>query len=270
MVESIYFLKPAWCGTHLAGLWPEQGLQPVTRATALRRWFVTPLTGAWRQMTHLRGEAGFVGETLQRDFPQAHTIAIAATTICRDQKAPGFGVQRLAHPFPPAADAFDGELRRVMVDAHTYPALAGGKIIDAAGRGFAKHRVDKIVYPYFHRTAFLLPFLARVPEVADQFLFLGIHTDHRLSCFNRRLYLRVEVMELRIPIRMVCSLTRLADTLQTVALLCQQIADGTLRDRVSDLRQLPSQLRRALARPAQTGLRIAPRHRIHQPIQGIT
>ena len=42
MVESIYFLKPAWCGTHFAGLWPEQGLQPVTRATALRRWFVTP------------------------------------------------------------------------------------------------------------------------------------------------------------------------------------------------------------------------------------
>ena len=41
MVESIYFLKPAWCGAHFAGLWPEQGLQPVTRATALRRWFVT-------------------------------------------------------------------------------------------------------------------------------------------------------------------------------------------------------------------------------------
>jgi hypothetical protein len=26
MVESIYLLKPAWCGTHLAGLWPELGL----------------------------------------------------------------------------------------------------------------------------------------------------------------------------------------------------------------------------------------------------
>src|SRR5665213_2915391 len=46
MVESIYFLKPAWCGTHLAGLRPEQGLQPVTRATALRRWFVTFLLHA--------------------------------------------------------------------------------------------------------------------------------------------------------------------------------------------------------------------------------
>src|ERR1035441_9503667 len=41
MVESIYFLKPAWCGTHFAGLWPAQGPQPVTRATAWRRWFVT-------------------------------------------------------------------------------------------------------------------------------------------------------------------------------------------------------------------------------------
>jgi hypothetical protein len=36
MVKSFYFLKPAWCGIHLAGLWPEQGLQPVTRATALQ------------------------------------------------------------------------------------------------------------------------------------------------------------------------------------------------------------------------------------------
>jgi hypothetical protein len=26
---------------HRAGLWPEQGFQPVTRAIALRRWFVT-------------------------------------------------------------------------------------------------------------------------------------------------------------------------------------------------------------------------------------
>jgi len=36
MVESIYFLKPAWCGTHPAGLWPEQDLQSVTPATAFQ------------------------------------------------------------------------------------------------------------------------------------------------------------------------------------------------------------------------------------------
>jgi len=37
MVESIYFLKPLGAGRHFAGLWPEQGLQPVTAATAFRR-----------------------------------------------------------------------------------------------------------------------------------------------------------------------------------------------------------------------------------------
>ena len=41
MVEAIYFLKPAWCGTHHAGLWPEQDFQSVTKATAFRRWFLT-------------------------------------------------------------------------------------------------------------------------------------------------------------------------------------------------------------------------------------
>ncbi len=43
MVESIYFLKPAWCGIHDAGLRPERGLQPVIVATAFRWWFVTRL-----------------------------------------------------------------------------------------------------------------------------------------------------------------------------------------------------------------------------------
>ena len=44
MVESIYsFLKPAWCGTPCADLWPEQGLQPVRQAFAFKRWLVTSL-----------------------------------------------------------------------------------------------------------------------------------------------------------------------------------------------------------------------------------
>src|ERR1700683_4654728 len=53
MVESIYFLKPAWCGTHRAGLWPEQDFQSVTVATAFRRWFSlhsTPVPTVWREI----------------------------------------------------------------------------------------------------------------------------------------------------------------------------------------------------------------------------
>ncbi len=36
MVKAIYFLKPAWCGKHFAGLWPEKDLQSVTGATAFQ------------------------------------------------------------------------------------------------------------------------------------------------------------------------------------------------------------------------------------------
>jgi hypothetical protein len=36
MVESIYFLKPAWRGAHCAGLRPEQDLKSVTTATAFQ------------------------------------------------------------------------------------------------------------------------------------------------------------------------------------------------------------------------------------------
>ena len=36
MVEAIYFLKPAWCGNHPAGLRPEEDLQSVIGATAFQ------------------------------------------------------------------------------------------------------------------------------------------------------------------------------------------------------------------------------------------
>jgi len=58
MVKPIYFLKPAWCGTHFAGLWPEQGLQPVTRATALRRW-ISLLTARFARKPSARSAEGW-------------------------------------------------------------------------------------------------------------------------------------------------------------------------------------------------------------------
>ena len=45
MVESIYFLKPAWCGDHRAGLWPEQDLQSVIVATAFQAVVFTCVFG---------------------------------------------------------------------------------------------------------------------------------------------------------------------------------------------------------------------------------
>jgi hypothetical protein len=55
MVESIYFLQPAWCGIHPAGLWPEQDFQSVTRATAFQA-VVCPFAGS-RTIYNATGDA---------------------------------------------------------------------------------------------------------------------------------------------------------------------------------------------------------------------
>ena len=41
MVEAIYFLKPAWCGMHCAGLWPDRAYSPLPEPPPSRRWLFT-------------------------------------------------------------------------------------------------------------------------------------------------------------------------------------------------------------------------------------
>ena len=156
-----------------------------------------------------------------------------------------------------------------MIDTDTDPALIGGQIVNTVRRGFAKLLVHEIMHAYLDRIPFLLPFLPGILKVADQFLLFGIDTDDRLTGLDRGLRALVQMMKLRIPIRVLSSFPRLADALQTVSFRCQQIAHGALPHRMFRPCQLCGQLRCALAGPPQLRLRIAPRDRIHQPVQGI-
>src|SRR5580700_5968160 len=113
------------------------------------------------------------------------------------------------------------------------------------------------MYTHFDGLAFLLPLLPGIPEVTDEFFLFGIYTDDRLSVFYRRLSTSVQVMKLRIPIRVLRAFPRLADALQTVSFRCQQIAHRALPHRMVRLRQFLRQFCRTLARPPQRGLRIA-------------
>jgi hypothetical protein len=66
MVESIYFLKPAWCGTHLAGFWPEQGLQPVPKTTACK---AVVFTARYHKVHLIAGlSRASSGTVIPRDF----------------------------------------------------------------------------------------------------------------------------------------------------------------------------------------------------------
>jgi hypothetical protein len=52
-----------------------------------------------------------------------------------------------SHGHPPGADRIDGEGRRVMVDPDADPSFVVGDVINAAGRGATKLRIDEVVDP---------------------------------------------------------------------------------------------------------------------------
>jgi hypothetical protein len=57
---------------------------------------------------------------------------------------------------------------------------------------------------------------ARSPEVADGFLFLGVHRSHRLSARLIGVYLRVDVLELGIAILVIAAFAGLEVGLKAV------------------------------------------------------
>jgi len=106
-----------------------------------------------------------------------------------------------------------------------------------------------------------------VLAVADQFLLLGVDRDRRLSVRLKRLDLRVDVLELRIPVGMAGAFPGLAVGLQAEAELRQQPAHQLVADPESLLVQGLRQMTLALAHPQQRGLGIAPDRRDHQLLQ---
>src|SRR5204863_7783333 len=107
--------------------------------------------------------------------------------------------------------------------------------------GFAEFLIQKVVDTDFLRFALRLPFPTAVFEVAYQFFLFGIDRDHRLTTVLERRDGQIDMLELRIPIRMSCPFSRLAIALQTVACRFQQATHSRIAYLVSLCRQLPSQ-----------------------------
>src|ERR1019366_1318226 len=100
------------------------------------------------------------------------------------------------------------------------------------------------------------PVSAAVLVGANQFLLLGVHADHRVRSVHVRLGLVVEVLELRVAVRVLTTLGGLGVGLQAVAQLPQQPPDHEVADPVTVLGQRPRQGPSRLARPPQR------RHRV--------
>ena len=138
-----------------------------------------------------------------------------------------------------------------MVDPHIDPAQIVGEIVHAVGDHLAEFGDHKVVHPHRFGFAFRTQFSATVLEVAHQFLLLGVHRHDRLPSALEGLHLRVDVLELGVPIRVRRPLPGLAVGLQAVAQLLQQICHQFMADLVTLAVQFVGQLPHALAGPPQ-------------------
>ena len=156
-----------------------------------------------------------------------------------------------ADGLPPAADRLDGERGGVVVGAHADPTGVGGQVVDAVGVGLAQGGVDEVVDLDRFGLSRGAPFRAGVLVLADQFLLLGVHADHRVARGQVLAGLLVEVGELGVPVGVLPALEGLGVGLQAETLFVQQPGHGVRPDPVTGRGQLGRQLAGRPGRPAQ-------------------
>src|SRR3972149_2225336 len=113
----------------------------------------------------------------------------------------------------------------------------------------------------------LSPLPARVLVIPNQLLLLRVHGDHRSARGPRPADVTVDVLELRVAVWLIRSFLGLPVPLQAVGHLSQELRDLLMADRMVLAREFRRPRPRALAGPAQRGLRVAPRQRLHQGLQ---
>ncbi len=108
----------------------------------------------------------------------------------------------------------------------------------------------------------------QVLELADEFLLLGVHADHRLACLPVFSGLFVEIAELGVTVGVLAALQCLGVGLEAEAFLPQQVGDSVGTDLVPGPRQLAREGAGRLHRPPQRRHRIPALVRLDQRQQG--
>ena len=153
-----------------------------------------------------------------------------------------------------------------MVHAHVHPAGVGGDVVHAVGNRHLGVRTDReeAVVVDLDRVADLAPLPTGVGQLAEILLLLRIHADHRLSVRLMLLDLLIDVTELGIAIRVLCTLQRLDVGLQAEALLARQPTHCRRGDWMALGGQLFGQDPQGVGRPPQRRHRIAALVRLDQ------
>ena len=217
-----------------------------------------PLAGAGREVADRDGEPSLIGKFLQLELPQPQPVAIAAPAVSCDEDALGLRIDATAFRPPPAADRGDGEGAGIVIGADVDEAGIAPNVVDAVRVDTRDQRTGQVVALNVLRLLGGQPLLTLVFVVADELLLLGVNRDDRQSLAQVLLDLGADVSKLRIPIAVICALLSLAVALQAVVLLVQQLRHLHVTDRMAPRTEAEGNHPRALADPAQRGLRVTP------------
>ena len=100
-----------------------------------------------------------------------------------------------------------------MVHAHADPPEVGADVVDAVGDSLAEFLIDEVIDADLRRMPRGVPLTARILEVAEEFLLLGIDRNDWLAAALKVLDAGVEMREWRVAIRVLAALAGLARSL---------------------------------------------------------
>jgi hypothetical protein len=138
-----------------------------------------------------------------------------------------------------------------VIDADGHPRIVFGQIVDSVGNGFAVGLPRKVVGGYLDWLTTGMPFFTGLGVPSYQFLFLGVHTDHRVTAGEELRGEGVEVPELGVPVGVLAPFQSLAGGLQAVSAGMKTVRDDRMADGVAPRSQLPGELTRRFGRPSQ-------------------
>src|SRR6266853_848977 len=118
---------------------------------------------------------------------------------------------------PPPPDGLHRKLGGVMIHPHADPAGVRRFVVDAIGNDLTQRLVGKVVALDLLGLPLGLPLAPAIAELAYQLLLFGIDGHHGLPLLLEGLGPAVDVLKLRIPIRVSAALERLPVGLETVA-----------------------------------------------------
>jgi hypothetical protein len=140
-------------------------------------------------------------------------------------------------------------LSGVVADPDTYAAGVRGDIVNPVRDRLSKVLVDEVMHVDLVGTAFRTIVAASVLEAANQFLLLGVDRNHWLTRGLGADHRGVDVLELRVPVRVMAAFQCLAVHLAAVFQQTQQFRNAAVSDLVTHTAQGRGQLRMALRDP---------------------